>query len=247
MKNSLKHLIQNLKSSQYYLTILFNILGTSFIAFIWLYLKKEAAIETPIKNIVIYFGLISVFHFIFTYNLVNKLQGVFTTQLDEALLHPKGIMAFCFNEMFIPVLIKSAAPGVLIYAAAYLSGTMSCRDILLSLVLLLFSCIYYFFFSITMTVVSKFLKWEEYMGFSLRFIGFVWNGSYIPFIFYEGLLKRLLTVSPFAATGLFLQPAWQTASDNLRPSSYLLPAIFWFLFWIITSQLTVKAYLKVKR
>jgi len=236
--------VKELKTKDFYVALVFRVLSISFIAVFWLYLRSVTDIEISIERVVAYFLAIATFQYLFNYDFANDFTEMLESELEEAQLSPGGVLIFAFRNKFLPLLSKSLVLAIFLFTYLLAFGLLNLSSLPIMVLAFILANIFYYYISIALTIIGKYLNWSEYMGFSLRFIGFTWNGSYIPFIFMTGMLGSILKFTPFMPSGLFLQPIW-SASFDISP--YLIYVVIGILFWAILSHLLVKSYLLMKR
>jgi hypothetical protein len=242
--HALANVVRELKTKDFYIGLVFRILSVSFIAVFWLYLRSVTDIEISVERVIAYFFSIAAFQYLYNYDFANVFTEMLDKELDESQLAPGGVLAFAFRKKLLPLVSKSLLLGVFLFAYLLISGLVAISALPIVTLAFILANIYYFYISVALTIVGKYLNWSEYMGFSLRFIGFTWNGSYIPFIFMTGMLGSIVKYTPFMPSGLFLQPIWSPSFEILPFLPYVAIGI---LFWSIITHLLVKSYLLMKR
>ena len=244
IKLAIKSTLKEFKTKDIYVTIGFKIVSVIFILLFWLYVKKLGYIETSNIRIVSYFLAVAIFQYLFTYDFANNFEHLITEKSDKIQLIPESLLVQVFKKSFLPILLKAIIPASLLFIVLVIINIINPSDIPLMIVAFILGNIFYFFFSITMVILSKFVNWNDYIGFTLRYIGFAWNGSYIPFVFITGALGTILFYLPFMPSGLFLQPIW-TSGFNL---AYYFPIIIIeTLVLILTTVILIRIYLKTIR
>jgi len=239
------NVFRELKTKDFYISLIFRFLSISFIAVFWLYLGSVTNVGISNERIVIYFLSVAIFQYLFNYDFVNDFTNILDFELEEAQLCPGGVLIFAFRNKLLPLIVKSLVlAGLLLLPYLLISGLLSISTLLIMIIAFVLSNIFYYYMSISFAIISKYINWSEYMGFSLRFIGFTWNGSYIPFVFMTGTLSVILKYTPFMPSGIFLQPLWSHSFDIFP---YLIYVIIGILFWIVFANILVKSYLIIKR
>lgn len=239
----LKLLYKRITSVDYYVSLFFTLLYISFIMILWLYLNKNGEIDVTNLQVVLYFLGVAVFQYLFTYSFADDVSDVLGNNLDNVLLNPISIFAYLFKKRFLVYIRDAMLPGIVLLLGLYFLDILTLEQIMLIGVFFILGNCYYFFLSITMAIIGLMINWSEWIGFSLRFIGFVWNGSYIPLVFMTGTLSTVTKILPFMPSGLFLQFIWYEI-DYLK---YLPFVLIGLGFWILMSLVTIKFYVKNKR
>lgn len=239
----LKLLYKRITSVDYYVSLFFTLLYVFFIMILWLYLNNNGGVGVTNLQVVLYFLGVAIFQYLFTYSFADDVTDVLGNNLDNVLLNPISIYTFLFKKRFLVYIRDAMLPGIVLMLGLYFLDILNLEQIMLMGVFFILGNSYYFFFSITMAIIGLMINWSEWIGFSLRFIGFVWNGSYIPLVFMTGVLSIVTKILPFMPSGLFLQFIWYEI-DYLQ---YLPFVLIGLGFWIVMSLVMIKFYIKNKR
>ncbi len=232
---TLKPLLGQLKTAEYYLNLLFAFIPTLFIIQLWRYLSRFFDLGLSGERLVLYFILIYSLSPFFHFSLVKQLYGKIFSDESTSLLNPQPLMKIIFNKVYWP-LILGQLPLVLLSISLFwywLQPTVLGLSVFTGLIVLGF--IYHFFFALSLALIFHKTKVTNWLDFFLRQEAYLWGGAYVPLIFFPDFLKGLIFKIPFAYSslaGLLYLDYWPSAADFVPVLIYL--AIFTLLsFWLI--------------
>ena len=244
MKAYLKIVINNLKSGDYYFAQIFGASSALFLMILWVYLNRRHDLELTTGQIVMYFFTVYALSFLFNFTLVDKFVHLLHNSPHQLLLVPKHKLIFMINKALPPILLEAAPLIVLAFALSVVFGIFTWQTAILFVLFLLYAIIAYIAMSLAFALMEFFIRLDSdgfgFTSFFLQWVGFTWNGSFIPLMFVRGVFASMLAFLPFAFAALPISLIF-----NETPNTRLLfISLLYTIFFTIFSVFLIKRYEK---
>lgn len=231
---TLKPLIAQLKSIDYYLNLLFSFVPTLFIIQLWRYLSRFFDLGVGSDRLILYFILVYSLSPFFHFSFIKQMYAKIFQDESSYLLRPEHILRIVLDKIYWPIILAQL-PLILLSASLYWYFIQpSVLGLVYFIGLILFGLIYHFFFAVALTLIFVKTKVTPWLDFFLRQEAYLWGGAYVPLIFFPHFFQAAVFKIPFAYSvlaGLLYLDYWPSATDLFPIASYLL--IFMILaFWL---------------
>lgn len=234
---------ENFTDPAYYFKQLLKLSLPAFVLFFWIYLSGQGIVSVGAETLVGYFFGIAAFNYLFTYVVAAKiLEETFTEKSSVMLLKSGRFIINLVKKTLIPEVVNGLLLIVLYFVFINVAGIVDLIGTSEIIILLGVANLGYFLFCFNMAIFCKLIKLDTYADFSMRYIGFTFNGSYIPYVLTGTFWLGVITATPFFMSGAPFQIVFGNDFWSL-----LVPLLVHVIVQAVISVTVLKAYKLIVR
>lgn len=230
-----KPLVNQLKTVDYYLNLLFSFIPVLFVIQLWRYLARFFDLGISGERLILYFVFVYSVSPFFHFSFIKQLYARIFNDESTNLLSPQPLLLIVFIKVYWPIIL-SQFPLLLLSIGLFWYFLQPPLWFLAYFVsLLIFGFIYHFFFALVLALIFSKTKVTSWLDFFLRQEAYLWGGAYVPLIFFPDFLKSAIFKIPFAYStlaGLLYLNYLPTMAD-LIPIFIYFSIFSWLTFWLI--------------